>query len=112
EKQAGTGDIHPGDTAGEKSGNHFLHAGTIHEVIDTEKSNNEGIENRPDPGDGCIIHMAIVLATSNITKKQHIAATDCLGTQLLAIITSFQWSSWIAPRGASIRRIKSLHWRS
>jgi hypothetical protein len=41
-------------------------------VVETEEANNEGIEDRPDLGEGCIIHMAIVYVTPNLTKNYHI----------------------------------------
>ena len=36
------------------------YAGTNYEVVETEETDNEGIEDRPDLREGCIIHMAIV----------------------------------------------------
>src|SRR5580698_9521325 len=45
--QACTCKVHPDDTAREKGGHHFLHAGTFEKVVDTKESNDKGVEDRP-----------------------------------------------------------------
>jgi hypothetical protein len=47
----------------------FAYLFHLKEVVDTKESNDKGVQDRPDFGEGCIIHMAIVYVTPNLTKN-------------------------------------------